>query len=111
MAPLLGRVGMFDRIRRRRGGRDRVVARWRVAIGRWRTFPGERELFAGGFGLALAVPHARVKSVARQEALMGAALDDLALIEHDDLVGADDRREPMRDHQRGAISGNPLESV
>ena len=43
--------------------------------------------------------------------MMGAALDDLALVEHDDLVGADDGREPVRDHQRGAAARDALERV
>jgi hypothetical protein len=42
---------------------------------------------------------------------MRAALDDLALIEHDDLVGADNGREPVCDHQRGAALGHPLQRV
>ncbi len=33
---------------------------------------------------------------------MRAALDDHALVEHEDLVGADDGRQPVRDDQRGA---------
>ena len=42
---------------------------------------------------------------------MRAALDDHALVEHDDLVGADDGGEPVRDHQRGAALGHALERV
>ena len=42
---------------------------------------------------------------------MGAALDDLALVEHDDLVGVDDGREPVRDHQRRAVAARRVERV
>src|SRR4051794_9640422 len=35
-----------------------------------------------------------------QQLLVGAALDDLAAFEHDDLVGVADRREPVGDDQR-----------
>ena len=42
---------------------------------------------------------------------MGAALGDLALIEHDDLVGGDDGREPVRDDERGAVARHPLQRV
>jgi hypothetical protein len=53
-------------------------------------------LFAGlfAFGL-LAIPHLGVEAVAGQQARMIAALDDAALVEHDDLVGVDDRREAV----------------
>ena len=35
---------------------------------------------------------------------MGAGLDHLALVEHDDLVRVDDRRQPVRDHERRAAA-------
>src|SRR5207253_5749600 len=43
--------------------------------------------------------------------LVRAALDDHALLEHDNLVGADDRREPMRDHERGAVARYPIKRI
>ena len=42
---------------------------------------------------------------------MGAALDDLALVEHDDLVGVDDGRQPVRDDQRRAVLRHAVERV
>ncbi|MFW6053267.1 MAG: hypothetical protein ACOC9J_00475 [Persicimonas sp.] len=39
---------------------------------------------------------------------MGAGLDDLAVLEHEDLIGVADGGEAMRDDNRGASSGNPL---
>ena len=42
---------------------------------------------------------------------MRAALDDHAVVEHDDLVGADDGREPVRDDQRRAVARHPFERV
>jgi len=42
---------------------------------------------------------------------MRPALDDHALVEHQNLVGADDGREPVRDHQRGAILRHAVERV
>ena len=40
---------------------------------------------------------------------MRAALDDLALVEDDDLVGVDDGRQAVGDHQRRAVGGDPVE--
>ena len=40
-----------------------------------------------------------------------AALDDRPLSEHEDLVGADDGGEPVRDHQRGAVLRHAVERV
>ena len=34
-----------------------------------------------------------------------------ALVEHHDLVGADDGGEPVRDDQRGAVLGNAVERI
>ena len=42
---------------------------------------------------------------------MGSALDDTALIQHNDLVGAHDRGQPMRDHQRCAVARHPLQRI
>ena len=42
---------------------------------------------------------------------MRPALDDRAPVEHDDLVGTDDGREAMRDHQSRAVLRNPIERV
>ena len=45
---------------------------------------------------------ARVEPAARDQLLVRALLDDLAVLEHDDQVGVADRREPVRDHERRA---------
>ena len=37
---------------------------------------------------------------------MIAALDDVAVVEHQDLVGIDDRRQAMGDDQGGAVGGD-----
>ena len=42
---------------------------------------------------------------------MRAALDDRALVEHDDFIGVDDGREAMRDDQRGAAARDAVERV
>ena len=41
-----------------------------------------------------------VAPVERQQLVVRAALDDLAVLEHQDLVGAADRRQPVRDDER-----------
>ena len=46
-----------------------------------------------------------------EQLLMRAALDDHALIEHQDLVGADDGREPMGDDERGAVLRHAVERI
>src|SRR5580704_8170030 len=62
-----------------------------------------------GGGLLLALPHVGVEAVARQKFSVAAALDDAAAVEHDDLVGMDDGREPVRDHNRGAAAAHLLQ--
>ena len=42
---------------------------------------------------------------------MRPALDDPAVVEHDDLVGVADRREPVRDRDRRAALGEPVERL
>jgi hypothetical protein len=53
---------------------------------------GRRDQLGAG-QLGVQAPGASSSSV-------GAALDDLAGVEHDDEVGVDDRRQPVGDHQR-----------
>src|ERR1043165_354057 len=40
---------------------------------------------------------------------MRAALDDAALLHHQDLVGVHDRRKPVRDDERGVALGDTVE--
>ena len=47
----------------------------------------------------------------RQQFGMRAALDDDALIEHQNLVGADDGREPVGDDQSGAVFRDAVERI
>ena len=61
--------------------------------------------------LALAVPQGSVDPVLREQFLMGAALGDDALVEHEDLVRIDDGRQAMRDHQRRAALRRPGRSA
>ena len=39
----------------------------------------------------------------REQLVVAADLDDAAALEHDDRIGAADRREPVRDDERGAV--------
>src|SRR5690606_7317829 len=61
-------------------------------------------------GRALTVPHRGIQPVRGEQRLMRAALDDAAVIDHDNLVGIDDRREPVRDDERGAVARDSVES-
>src|SRR6516225_11521824 len=56
--------------------------------------------------LLLAGPHPGVHTATQQQLPMVAALDDPTVVEHEDLVGIDDRRQPVRDDQGGAVSRN-----
>ena len=54
--------------------------------------------------LALHAPELGVAAVLGEELLVRAALDDAAVLEDEDLVGADDRRKAVRDDQRRAVA-------
>src|SRR5207253_9205921 len=54
--------------------------------------------------LLLQPPHLGEAPVRRDELAEVAALDDLAVVEDEDLVGIDDRREAVRDDERGAVA-------
>ena len=56
-------------------------------------------------GFLLLVPHRRILSAAREQFAVPAALDDLAMVEHQNLVGIDHGRQPMGDDERGAAAG------
>ena len=45
-----------------------------------------------------------VKPALRHELLVGALLDDAALVDDHDAIGVSDRREPVGDHHRGPVS-------
>jgi hypothetical protein len=40
-----------------------------------------------------------------------ARADHAAVVEHDDEVGVDHRREPVRDHEQGAILGDRVDRL
>src|SRR5688572_26134169 len=63
---------------------------------------GNAQPLLGLGGLALAVPHRSVEATFGQKLGMPAALDDAAVLQDDDLVGRDDGRQPVRDHDGGA---------
>ena len=86
-----------------------IVDRRRRAVRRLAAFVDLREFFPRLLGLTLPVPHTGIKSAGSQKPGVGSALGNAPLIQHDDLVGADDGGEPMRDHQRGAVARDALE--
>ena len=47
----------------------------------------------------------------REQLVVRAVLDDPALVDHEDQVGVDDRRQPVRDHERRPADHQPLERV
>src|SRR5712671_5085161 len=85
--------------------------RWWISVGGRHHILYLRKLLPRGFRLTLPVPHTGIKPPLGQKALMRAALNDDALVEHDDFVGAHNGRKPMRDHKRGAIFRYPVERV
>src|SRR3954453_13306855 len=81
---------------------QRIIDRRRIAVRRHLLVVDKGKLLARLLGLALAIPHAGVEPVLQEELMVGAALCDHALVEHNYFVGADRRRESMRDDERGA---------
>ena len=80
-----------------------------------------REVFAGidepiALEVVLLVVELAVAAVQRQQRLVRAALDDLAAFEDEDLIGAANRGQPVRDDERraaraGATAGRPGSST
>ena len=52
---------------------------------------------------------ARVRAVRREQLGVRPDLDDAPAVEHDDAVGVLDRRQPVRDHDRGASAHQRIE--
>ena len=73
--PRLGRLGQLRRVAIRRRA---VIANFGQNI-------------AGELRFALPVPHAGIKSAVRDQLAMRAAFGDRAAIEHQNLIGIDDR--------------------
>src|SRR5262249_12058399 len=67
--------------------------------------------FAGLVGLALARPQARIETATGAQLKVLALLDDLAMIEHDDVVGMDHGGKAVGDDERGALARDTLQSV
>ena len=59
----------------------------------------------------LARPHLGVEAALAQQLVVGAALGDAALVEHDDLVGVDHGRQAVGDDDRGAAARRRRSSV
>ena len=74
-------------------------------------FERVREPLARFVGLALARPQARIEAAFGQQLEMLALLDDLAAIEHDDVVGMHDGGEAMRDDEARALARHAFERV
>ena len=55
--------------------------------------------------LVLLVVERAVAAAEREQLGVRAALDDLAVLEHEDLIGAADRRQPVRDDERRPAAG------
>src|SRR5689334_25411429 len=88
VAPLLNHAG-----RGRIDRRGRLLHRGRIAVRRYILLADARERGARLLSLALPIPHRRVETALGEQLRVRAALDDHPLIEHDDLVRADDRGE------------------
>src|SRR5277367_3835233 len=70
--------------------------------------PGAPQQFLRRVNLSLAAPHRRIHPPLRKEVLMRATLGDDAFVEDQDLVGVDDSRKAMGDHDRGASARDAL---
>src|SRR4029079_3465512 len=64
-----------------------------------------------GFELVLLVVERAVAAAERDQLLGRAALDDLSVLEDQDLIGAPDRRQAVRDDEGGAAAAQRLEAV
>src|SRR5689334_2003601 len=58
---------------------------------------------ASAVALGLEVEEGGVAAALGDELIVGAALDDVAVVEHDDLVRHADGREPVRDDDRDLV--------
>src|SRR5262249_20783463 len=70
------------------------------------TLPSTRG--GGGFALSrllLSGPHRGVDAAAQEQFPMATTLHDMAAVEHENLVGVDDRRQPVRDDERRTVGG------
>src|SRR5262245_37670488 len=94
-----------------RGERLVLQALGRARIRRLVLFERMRQPLARFVGLALARPQACIEAAFGQKFEMLALLDDLATIEHNDVVGMHDRGEAMGDDEAGALARHALERI
>src|SRR5690606_7812645 len=59
--------------------------------------------------LALASPHGSIKPLVLEQHAMRAPLGNQAILQDDDFICADDRRQTMRDDKRGAAPADDIE--
>ena len=86
-----------------------VIGRLRRAADRGEFLDREVEIVAALLGLR---PHQpAIRTVAADQLGMAAALDDAAVIEHEDAVGADHARQPVRQDQGRAPLRQPVERL
>ena len=88
MADSYDRAGKSITVKNRSAGH-------RVDLTRGQPNPGTVAELAGG--------EPAVEAVVRQQLFVGAPLDDPPLVQHQDLVGVADRRQPMGDDQHRAV--------
>src|SRR3954468_16992443 len=120
------RTGALTRIRRQTpppAGTPRFGVRLRLQGVVWAQGGGEfdggefgGEVFAGvdeavRFEPVLLVVERAIAATEREELLVRAALDDLAVLQDKNLVGAADRRQAVGDHERGAPLPQRAEAV
>src|ERR1041385_726117 len=81
-----------------------------------RRFRLRREVFAGideavPLQLELLVVELAIPPAHREQLAMGAALDDFPALQHQDLIGAHDGGEPVRNDEGGAPRAQRAEAV
>src|SRR3984893_8868926 len=56
--------------------------------------------------LLLASPHPGINAATEKQIPMVATLDNTSAVEHEDLVGIDEQRQPVRDDEGRAVGGD-----
>src|SRR5262249_7361272 len=74
-------------------------------------FPDSGKFLTRLFGFTLTIPHAGIETGHGKQRVMRPALDDLALVKHDNLVNADDSGESMPNHQCGPVARHALKRI
>src|SRR5687767_5896851 len=78
-----------------------------------KTLAGQflRRNLDGGTEIGIPCNEAPVAPPEREQLVVGAALDDPASLDHDDLIGVTDRRQPVGDRDRRALLGEAVERL